>query len=153
MPFCWPFVPQSAGSVAQCSIAFHNIAQEHLMALVMKRTSRWWYALFKSKGRRKAVNLKVLIEGQRPHSKGQRGDDEFERSRGRALAEHDRLLKEFDADRTGERTLQKLAEIKAGRRVAFPMLADIAKHWEEIPRRKKPDARYSTQCTARLNHF
>lgn len=123
------------------------------MALIIKRTSKWWYALFKSNGRRKAVNLKVLIEGERPKSVGERGDDEFERSRGRAMSEHDRLQREFEQDRTAQRTLQNLAEIKTGTKVNFPALADLARHWEEIPRRKPPAARYATQCKITLNRF
>jgi len=123
------------------------------MALVLKRTSKWWYALFKSKGQRKAINLKVTVDGVRPPSLAQRGDDDFERSRGRAMAEHDRLLKDFESDRTGERTLQKLAEIKAGREVQFPALAELYKHWESIPRRKAPDPRYAEQCRVRLQRF
>jgi integrase len=123
------------------------------MAIVMKRTSKWWYALFKSNGKRKAINLRTTIDGQRPASLTQRGDDDFERSRGKAIAEHDRLLREFEADRTGARTLQNLAEIKAGRRVSFPALAELANHWEQIPRRKVPDPQYAKQSKNRLERF
>jgi hypothetical protein len=63
---------------------FQTVAQETIMALVIKRTSSWWYALFKSNGRRQAINLKVKIEGSRPASVGDAGDDAFERSRGKA---------------------------------------------------------------------
>jgi hypothetical protein len=53
------------------------------MALVIKRTSQWWYGLFSSSGRRKTINLGVRIEGRRPRDLGRQGDDEFERSAGK----------------------------------------------------------------------
>jgi hypothetical protein len=123
------------------------------MALVMKRSSGWWYGLFTSNGRRKTVNLGVKIEGRRPDSLTQTGDDEFERSRGSAQAEYARRQKEFEEDRTGERALKKLAELKTGRQVTFPTLADLPRHWEAIPRRKAPDERYAHQCKIRLERF
>jgi integrase len=133
--------------------ASQTIATSTFMALILKRTSKWWYALFKSKGRRKAVNLGIQVEGQRPKSLADRGDDLFELSRGRALGEHDRRQKEFEADRTGERLVQNLAEIKAGRKVTFPALKDLGRHWESIPRRKAPKERYATQCKVTLERF
>jgi len=81
------------------------------------------------------------------------GDDEFERSRGAAQLEYDRRQKEFEADRTGERALKKLAELKTGRKVVFPALADLPELWEQIPRRKTPDERYANQCKIRLERF
>jgi integrase len=123
------------------------------MALVIKRTSSWWYALFKSNGRRQAINLRVKIEGTRPASVGDAGDDAFERSRGKAIEAHDRLLRKFEEDRTGERTLKKLAELKTGREVTFPKLAELADHWDKIPRRKAPDGQYANQCRLRLKRF
>jgi integrase len=123
------------------------------MALVIKRTSSWWYALFKSNGRRRAINLKVRIEGTRPASIGDTGDDAFERSRGKAIEAHDQLLRKFEEDRTGERALKRLAELKVGREVTFPKLADLADHWDKIPRRKAPDGQYANQCRLRLKRF
>ena len=123
------------------------------MALVIKRTSSWWYALFKSNGRRRAINLKVRIEGTRPASIGHAGDDAFERSRGKALEAHDQLLRKFEEDRTGERALKRLAELKVGREVTFPKLAELAEHWDKIPRRKAPDGQYANQCRLRLKRF
>jgi integrase len=123
------------------------------MALVIKRTSSWWYALFKSNGRRRAINLKVRIEGTRPASIGDTGDDAFERSRGKAIEAHDQLLRKFEEDRTGERALKRLAELKVGREVTFPKLADLAEHWDRIPRRKAPDGQYANQCRLRLKRF
>lgn len=53
----------------------------------------------------------------------------------------------------GQKTLQKLAELKTGREVSFPRLDELAKHWAAIPRRKAPDERYALQCRLRLERL
>ena len=92
------------------------------------------------------VNLGVPITGKRPRKRTMIGDDEFERSRGRAMEAHDKQRRKMEADRTGEKTLTKLAEMKTGRVVSFPKLADLRLHRRTIPRRKVPDERYAHQC-------
>jgi len=81
------------------------------------------------------------------------GDDEFEQSRGRALETDERMAREMADDRTGEKAIQKLAELKSGREVSFPKLEELPKHWAAIPRRKAPDKRYALQCRLRLERF
>jgi hypothetical protein len=49
--------------------------------------------------------------------------------------------------------LTKLAEMKTGRVVTFPALADLPKLWEAIPRRKVPDERYAHQWEITLERF
>lgn len=39
------------------------------------------------------------------------------------------------------------------REATFPKLVELAKHWEQIPRRKVPDERYAFQCRSRLERF
>ncbi len=123
------------------------------MSLELRKSSNWWYGVFLVNGRKTIVNLKVPITGKRPPKRTMQGDDEFEQSRGRAQEAYDRLAQEMAEDRTGERTLQKLAEAKTGREVEFPKLADLAEWWARIPRRKAPDERYALQCRLRLNRF
>ena len=81
------------------------------------------------------------------------GDDEFEQSRGKAQAAYELVAKKMRDDRTGEKTLQKLAEMKTGRDVSFPKLGELAQHWATIPRRKAPDEEYALQCRLRLERF
>jgi nucleoside-diphosphate-sugar epimerase len=71
----------------------------------------------------------------------------------RALVRPGSKLRELEADRTGQKALQKLAELKTGREVTFPKLADLARHWEQIPRRETPNARYAVQCKVTLERF
>ena len=123
------------------------------MSLVIKKSSRWWYALFRAHGRRVAINLGVPVEGRRPAKLSQLGDDAFERSRGAAQQAYDVRHKELLADRTGERALKKIAEIRTGKKVTFPALADLPELWAALPRRKEPDERYAGQCQVRLERF
>ena len=123
------------------------------MSLELRKSSKWWYGVFVVNGQKTIVNLKVAIAGTRPRKRTLQGDDEFEQSRGRAMEAYERQAKKLQEDRTGEKTLQKLAELKTGREVSFPKLDELAKHWAAIPRRKAPDERYALQCRLRLERF
>ena len=123
------------------------------MALEIRKNSKWWYAVFMVNGQKTVINLGVPITGKRPPKRTMLGDDEFERSRGRAMEAHDKRFREMQEDRTGEKALTKLAEIKTGREVTFPKLADLARHWDAIPRRKPPGAAYAKQCRLTLERF
>jgi len=81
------------------------------------------------------------------------GDDEFERSRGRAQEAHDRQEKQLTLDRNAESALRKLVEIKTGKPAAFPKLAELPKLWLQIPRRGMPGKHYVAQCTSILERF
>jgi integrase len=81
------------------------------------------------------------------------GDDEFERSRGRAQEAYRVLRRKMREDRTGEKSLKKLAEMKTGQPVSFPKLADLPALWDAIPRRKAPDPVYAKHCKLKLAQF
>ena len=123
------------------------------MSLEIRKNSRWWYGVFVVNGRKTVVNLGVPITGKRPRKRTMLGDDEFERSRGRAMEAHDKRFIEIQEDRTGEKMLTKLAEIKTGREVTFPKLADLPRHWAAIPRRKPPGAAHAKHCRITLERF
>jgi len=123
------------------------------MSLELRKSSQWWYGVFMENGQKTIVNLKVPIAGKRPPKRTMQGDDEFEQSRGKAQAAYDLLARKMRDDRTGEKTLQKLAEMKTGREVTFPKLAELADWWAKIPRRKTPDERYALQVRLRLTRF
>lgn len=123
------------------------------MSLEIRKSSKWWYGVFVVNGQKSVINLKIEITGKRPPKRTMQGDDEFEQSRGRALEAYARLAAEMEDDRTGEKAIQKLAEMKSGREVSFPRLDELAKHWAAIPRRKDPNPRYALQCRLRLEHF
>ncbi len=123
------------------------------MSLEIRKNSSWWYGVFVVNGKKTIVNLGVPITGKRPRKRTMIGDDEFERSRGRAMEAHDKQLRKLEEDRTGEKTLTKLAEIKTGREVTFPKLRDLPQHWASIPRRKAPGAAYANHCRLVLERF
>ena len=123
------------------------------MSLELRKSSNWWYGVFMVEGKKTIINLGVPITGKRPPKRTMIGDDEFEQSRGRAMEAYAKKRKEMDEDRTGQKALVKLAEMKTGREVTFPALADLPKHWEAIPRRKAPDERYADQCRVKLERF
>ncbi len=123
------------------------------MGLEIRKSSRWWYATFVVDGRKSIINLGVAITGKRPPKRTMLGDDEFERSRGRAQEAYRVLERKMREDRTGEKSLKKLAEMKTGQPVSFPKLADLPALWEAIPRRKAPDPVYARGCKQRLAAF
>ena len=126
---------------------------ESHMALEIRKSSRWWYGSWMINGRKTVINLGVPITGKRPPKRTMLGDDEFERSRGRAQEAHDRQEKQLTIDRNAESALRKLVEIKTGKPAGFPKLAELPKLWLEIPRRKTPGKHYVAQCTAILERF
>ena len=123
------------------------------MALEIRKSSKWWYGTFMVSGRKTVINLGVPITGKRPPKRTMLGDDEFERSRGRAQEAHDRQEKQLTIDRNAESALRKLVEIKTGKPAGFPKLAELPKLWLEIPRRKPPGKHYVAQCTSILERF
>ena len=60
------------------------------MSLELRKSSNWWYGVFVVNGRKTIVNLGVPITGKRPPKRTMLGDDEFERSRGRAQEAYDK---------------------------------------------------------------
>ncbi len=123
------------------------------MSLEIRKSRKWWYGVFVVGGQKSIINLRIQITGKRPPKRTMQGDDEFEQSRGRAMEAYERLAKEMADDRTGEKAIQKLAELKSGREVSFPKLNELAEHWAKIPRRKPPEKRYAMQCKLRLERF
>ncbi len=123
------------------------------MGLEIRKSSKWWYATFVVDGRKSIFNLGVAITGKRPPKRTMLGDDEFERSRGRAQEAYRVLERKMCEDRTGEKSLKKLAEMKTGQPVSFPKLADLPALWQAIPRRKAPAPVYARGCKQRLAAF
>ena len=101
------------------------------MALELRKSSNWWYGVFAVNGHRQILNLGVAIEGKRPPKRTMLGDDVFERSRGKAMAEYERRRREFIEERTTENAIRKFVELKTGRELVFPRLADLPGLWAE----------------------
>ena len=123
------------------------------MALEMKATSKWWYARLMHKHKARLINLRIEIKGRRPTSITKQGDGEFERSRGKALNEHDRRLAELRAKDNGAELIQRLIKIKSGVRVETTQLSDLPEAWEHLPHDRKPSATYVSTKKKILQRF
>ena len=123
------------------------------MSLEIRKSSSWWYGVFVVNGRKTVINLKVPITGKRPPKRTMIGDDEFERSRGRAMEAYHRLKKKLGENRTTEKELRKIVELKTGKEVGFPKLAELTALWLKIPRRKTPGQQYINHCSRILERF
>ena len=125
-----------------------------VMALDWKETSQWWYGRITTRtGKRKLINLGVKIEGRRPRSIVDQGDAAFERSRGKAIREHDRILSEIQNKQNLEELTQRVIELKTGSRVEAVKLEDLPDTWEQLPRPRATVPRYSNMVRSRLLRF
>ena len=123
------------------------------MALEMKETSSWWYGRFMVHRKARRVNLGVKIEGRRPASITQEGDRAFERSRGRARAEHDRVRDEILSKKNTVELTQRIIEIKSGSRLTSTNVADLVETWVNLPRKRTPTPQHVDNSTAKLRSF
>ncbi len=122
------------------------------LALELKGSSKWWYGRFQVGGKRMVINLRVAVEGRRPAA-GQDGDAAFERSRGRALAEYERVRADLKSRYNIEELTQRVIEAKTGARLDTIKLADLPAAWERIPRRRKPSKTRVHTCKSALRRF
>lgn len=122
------------------------------MALELKGSSKWWYGRFHVGGKRRLINVRVPVEGRRPTT-GQDGDAAFERSRGRAMAEYERVRADLKSRYNIEELTQRVIEAKTGARLDTIKLADLPTAWERIPRRRKPSKTRVRTCKSALSRF
>ena len=78
---------------------------------------------------------------------------DFERSRETARAKLDSVIEEARTKQGSVRLVEKLYEIKVGETIKTVLLDDLPLEWGKIPRRKKLDERYSSQCQSTLKRF
>jgi integrase len=123
------------------------------MALDWKSTSKWWYARYSHKGRKKIINLGIRIEGDRPKSINGRGSEAFRRCRDLALLKHDELLAEIREKRNLQKLTEKLIELKTGTPYKSVTLADMYFEWENIPRARPASKRHKAVVGIRLRRF
>jgi integrase len=114
-----------------------------------------WFGAFEVNGKRSCVNLGVRIGGTPPPSLllKDEGDAAFERSRATALAKLENIVEEARSQRSSERLVEKLYEIKTGEQIKSVKLAELPAEWAKIARKRTPDKRYAKQCQSRLRQF
>ncbi len=79
----------------------------------------WSFSDPRRNGACSVINLGVPITGKRSPKQPMIGDDESELRRGRAIEAYDKQRRKQEQDRTGEKALAKIAEMKTGREVTF----------------------------------
>jgi len=114
-----------------------------------------WYGRFEVDGKLQYVNLNVRVAGTPPASRSLRdeGDTAFERSRATAQAKLDGIVEDARSKQGSERLVEKLYEIKTGETVKSVRLTKLSEEWLKIPRKRKPDDRYASQCQSTLKRF
>lgn len=100
------------------------------MAVETRKTSRYWYGRWQEKGIRKCKRLGILVIGDP-------GSDEFEASRDAAEKELRTLVEDARLQHRPEDVVQRLNEVKFGRRVGSIPLSHLAEEWEALPRKRK----------------
>ena len=116
---------------------------------------RLWYGRFKINGKRQCVSLGVKVAGTPPasHSMKDQGDTAFECSRAVAQAKLASIVEEARSNRDSAHLVEKLYEIKTGEAIKSVKLEALAEGWAKIRRKRKPNARYASQCQSTLNRF
>jgi integrase len=114
-----------------------------------------WYGRYEINGRKHYLNLDVKVAGNPPASLSLRdeGDGAFERSRATALAKLESIVEEARSQRSSERLVEKLYEIKTGEQIKSVKLSELPAEWGRIARKRTPDERYAKQCMSRLAQF
>ena len=114
-----------------------------------------WYGRYEINGRLVRPNLFIKIAGTPPASRSLRdeGNGAFERSRAAAQAKLDGIVEEARTKQGSARLVEKLYEIKTGEIIRSVLLANLPEEWAKIARRRKPNARYASQCQSTLKRF
>jgi integrase len=114
-----------------------------------------WYGRYEINGRLFRPNLFTKIAGIPPASRSLRdeGNGAFERSRAAAQAKLDGIVEEARTKQGSARLVEKLYEIKTGEAIRSVLLTNLPEEWSEIPRKRKPNARYASQCQSTLKRF
>ncbi len=123
------------------------------MALELKPRSNWWYGRFRDGDKVRQIRLEVKVEGVRPERASGTGDKIFEASRRRAQLDFDKQVGDIRGNPLQERMVQRLAEIKTGKKIEFPKLDELEGLWLSIPRRRQPSKRYVARCLGVLKQF
>lgn len=120
-----------------------------------RRVRPFWYGRFEVNGDRQCLNLGVKVRGVPPASLSLKdlGDMDFERSRETARVKLESVIEEARTKQGSVRLVEKLYEIKVGEAIKTVLLDNLHLEWGKIPRKKKLDERYASQCQSTLKRF
>ena len=124
------------------------------MPLEMRKTSKWWYGRYNVGGKVHCVNLRIPIEGKRPESISQESSDKtFERSRGKAMEKFDAMIRDVQEKKNSAEYVQKLHEIRTGKRIDSIPLEKFADEWDKSARKRVGSARYVKEMHSLFGRF
>ena len=114
-----------------------------------------WYGRFMINGKRECVNLGVKMLGTPPASLKlkDRGDAEFERTRGMAEQRLKEVATEARNTRDSGRLVEKLYAIKTGTEVRTVKLSELEDEWVKLPRRRELAEKYEQEGRSILKRF
>ena len=123
------------------------------MTLALKGSSKWWYARPMVNGRREFVKLPVVVDGLRPRSLRELGDEVFEHSR---RAAQEALRDWLAVHKAGDAEYhRKMYELLTRRKLVRPQieLARIMELWTAAPRRRERSPRYLERAGVQIKAF
>ncbi|MFA5687744.1 MAG: tyrosine-type recombinase/integrase [Kiritimatiellales bacterium] len=123
------------------------------MSLVMRKTSKWWYARYKIDGKEFVKNLHVEIRGARPKDLSEKGSVYFENSRGEAQQAFDRLMAEVHSGKSETQLVEAVYEARAGKKLNRHTIDEFPALWLNKPRRRSLSSEHQKQTLAKLNSF
>ncbi len=113
--------------------------------------SNWWYGRYTANGKRHFINLGIEVRGTPPNNLRHEGDTAFECSRTLASAKLNELIRSVNSQKSAEKHLEELYEIKAGAPIQQLPLCEIEQCWLNLPQRKKRSELWeSNQCATLL---
>jgi integrase len=124
------------------------------MPVEYRRTSDWWYGRYEVDGRRRCVNLRVRVRGQRPGVDNDNlGDAVFHASKQTAEEKLKEVAAEARSPAGAARLIERIYELKTGITVSRIPIADLAKEWNSLPRRRAPSPAHLEQCRLIFSRF
>jgi len=115
--------------------------------------SKYWYGSYMLKGKRHVTRLGVPVKGAVPASLREKSDEDFETSRKAAKDALEAIVADARAKRHPEEYVQKLHEIRTGRRIGSVPLGELAVAWDKAPRKRKGSPRYVKQAHSHFARF
>ena len=100
--------------------------------------SKFWYASFMVRGRRRVMSTEVPVEGE-PGSK------KYLLSKGKAQKVEQEYREDARKKAGTAKLIERLVELKSGERYAPAPLDTLADSWEKLPRKRKPSP-FFLQC-------
>lgn len=118
------------------------------MSLERKQGSKWWYGRFFHAGKRRLVNLKVAVKGCPPQKGETFGDPLYERSKAEAQVALSKLVDDVKKRGNELQLLEKVHELKTGRKFEVIPLAEMASQYLTVEREKPLNEQWAKQLVS-----